>query len=644
MKKISFIVPKKSMVDLVFKTYQEHSEQYKETADDKTEYSLSVYVAGTTKEVSPNALEADILIARGLIVKELKVKYPNAAIVEVPISGSEMVSAIHKGLGKDEKQPIAVIGSFNMVYSAHGMDEILGVDIKSYLQESHDTLEIKKIVDAAIADNRRIIISGSKVYNYAITCGCRCVFLGMSKESIWQAISEAKHGAVIRRKEREKAVQFKTILDYAYVGIIATDRENRISVFNTVAENILGIPAKLAIGSRADEVLPRSKFSSLLQSSKYYNNEIIPFGNYHLSVNKVAMNLGKDSIGNIITFQESSSIQQMESKLRNKIYSRGHISHYDFDDITGESPALINAIEKAKNYAGVNSNILIIGETGTGKELFAQSIHNASERKKGPFVAINCAALSKSLLESELFGYVEGAFTGAAKGGKPGLFELAHNGTIFLDEISEIPVDLQGRLLRVIQEREIMRLGHDRIIPINVRIISATNKPLLSQVENNEFRRDLYYRLNVLTLKLPSLKERGSDILLIANKFIQEYCDSFHKPFISLSQKACDRLLKHRWQGNIRELRNICECLTVLDKTGVITELDIDMVLDDMLNRNQSTISCNDIDLKSFERENIINVLKNCNNDKYAAAKILGISNSTLWRRFKDLKINYKSL
>lgn len=635
--KISFIVPQESLVDLVFKTYNEHNKRYITTTKDDIPYSFSVFVAATIEDITASALDADILIARGLIVNKLKEQYPDTAVIEIPISSVEIVSAVQAAVKQAGKNPIALIAAFNVLYSANGIDANLGIDIKQYLLENND--DIKIMIDKAIKDNRKVIICGPNTKSYAIEHGCHCIVLGMVKESIWQAISEAKHSSVIRRKEREKFMQLETILNYAYEGIVAIDASGRISVLNTVAQNILGISPSEALGKFASDVLPRTKLTAILYSNKEYSNELISFNEHQLSVNKVVMKLGNDIIGNIVNFQEVSAIQQAEGKIRSKLRARGHFAKYHFDDIKGKSPAILTAIETAKDYANVTSNILICGKTGTGKELFAQSIHNASERKTGPFIAINCAALSKSLLESELFGYVEGAFTGASKTGKTGLFELAHTGTIFLDEISEIPLDLQGKLLRVIQEREIMRLGDDRVIPIDVRIICATNKYLLDQVRNGEFRSDLYYRLNVLTLELPALSSRGADILLLADLFIENYCLRFKKEPISLSEKACLILLKHPWEGNVRELRNICERLVVLKKDNIISAEDLSMLTNTRPDIPLIYPSSLDHQVDDFEREKILKALNKCKNDKSLAAQVLGMSNSTLWRRMQKYKI-----
>ncbi len=357
--------------------------------------------------------------------------------------------------------------------------------------------------------------------------------------------------------------------------------------------------------------------------------------------------LRDENIGTVLTFQNVQNIQEMEGKIRKKIFNRGHVAKHNFEDIIGNSRKINDVKYIAKRFSKVDSNILIEGETGTGKELFAQSIHNYSSRSSGPFVAVNCAALPESLLESELFGYAEGAFTGAARGGKLGLFELAHKGTIFLDEISEISPKLQGRLLRVIQEKEIMRLGHDRIIPVDIRVISATNKDLHTMVKLGEFREDLYYRLDILKVKLPPLRERKEDIIEILEHFLHTYSLQNKMGKITLSNKARDILTCYGWPGNIRELKNVCERLVVLNLGHEVSENDVRLVLP---NRNDSEgISRfgeeKDIGLKyaeqvkELEREKIKEVLEEVGHNKVKAAEVLCVSRTTLWRRMKELGI-----
>ncbi len=288
------------------------------------------------------------------------------------------------------------------------------------------------------------------------------------------------------------------------------------------------------------------------------------------------------------------------------------------------------AIEVARDYAQTASSILISGETGCGKELFAQSCHNASRYRQGPFVAINCAALPSQILESELFGYVGGAFTGASQKGKPGVFEMAHGGTLFLDEIGEIEYATQGRLLRVLQEKKVMRLGSDKLIPIDVRVIAATNKNLKALVNRNLFRSDLYYRLNVLQIHLPPLRARKEDIGLLAETFLREL-EAAPERRKKLSPAAVKALQSHDWPGNVREMRNIVERLMAACRQPTI---DAAMVAQVLADEGASDAPRTEPPVYDEEAE-IRKALAGARGKHTEAARLLGIGRSTLWRKIK---------
>ena len=374
-----------------------------------------------------------------------------------------------------------------------------------------------------------------------------------------------------------------------------------------------------------------------------YNDELLNLGKNRFVLNKTPIRLAKEIIGNLLTFQKVSAVQNTEIAIRSKLYHRGHTAKYSFADIIGDSRPIQEAVRIAKTLAKAPSNILITGETGTGKELFAQSIHRESDARSGPFVAVNCAAIPENLVESEFFGYESGAFTGASKEGKPGFFELAHEGTIFLDEISEIPLNLQGKLLRVIQENEVMRIGSDRIIPVKVRIVCAVNKDLRELAGKGAFREDLYYRLAVLRLRLPPLRERKGDILQLAEHFIRQYESMYPKRTFTLDPRARGALLAYQWGGNIRELRNVCEQLVVLNESGVITEAEVDGLIPSgakkPITENTPTTDYA-TERNSLEREQILAAMDECGCNKSRASELLGMDRTTLWRKLKEYGID----
>lgn len=279
------------------------------------------------------------------------------------------------------------------------------------------------------------------------------------------------------------------------------------------------------------------------------SKKVVALSDRNYILDKVPLRIGSTQIGYYVTLQDEAEIKDMEISLNKKLIEKGLFAKYTFNDIRRSCPVMTEAVELAKKAAVTEYNILITGESGTGKELFAQSIHNYSNRKDKPFIGVNCAAIPESLLESELFGYEEGAFTGASKKGKIGYFEQANHGTIFLDEIGDISPKLQVRLLRVLQERQVMRIGSDRVINVDLRIIAATNRDLKKEVEKGTFRSDLYYRLNTLHIVVPPLRERKEDILLLFKWFLKD-------DYVRISQKDRNLLLGYSWPGNVRELEN----------------------------------------------------------------------------------------
>ncbi len=317
---------------------------------------------------------------------------------------------------------------------------------------------------------------------------------------------------------------------------------------------------------------------------------------------------------------------------------KGHYARYTFDDLLGNNPRFLEVIRQAREYATVNSTVLISGETGTGKEMFAHAIHLAGPRKAGPFVAVNCAGLPENLLESELFGYVEGAFTGARKSGKPGLFELADQGTIFLDEIGEMSPRLQARVLRVLEEGEIMRLGDERIVRIDVRTIAATNRDLSLMVKDQLFRKDLYYRINVLPLEIPPLHGRGGDAVLLAEHFLSLLCEQLGKEPLYLSPEARREISLYQWPGNIRELRNVAERLALQCRGPQVSGAEFARAAGLAALAGLSPQSNGSLfeTVESLERQVILETVAQAQGNRSEAARRLGISRSTLWRRLNQ--------
>lgn len=355
--------------------------------------------------------------------------------------------------------------------------------------------------------------------------------------------------------------QFETVIDTVHDGIIAIDSCEKISVFNPVAEKLLNIKAEQAVGHSVNQIT-NANLLYILDGKNNIRESLVMVNQHYLIVNMAYMHPENFELGRIYTFKDVSEIRRLEESVRRKLIQEEKFAKYTLCQVIGQSTVIKQMLAIAEKMALSSSTILIQGESGTGKEIIAQGIHNASPRNSGPFIAVNFAALTENLLESELFGYVEGAFTGAMRGGAPGLFEEAHKGTIFLDEIGDAPLAFQVKLLRVLQEQQIRRVGSSKLIPIDVRVIVATNRDLKDLIEKGQFRQDLYYRLNVLPIKVPPLRTRGQDILLLAKAF---YKNNTHRSDDEEAEqyfkKIASCLLEYSWPGNIRELQNVVEYL-----------------------------------------------------------------------------------
>ena len=355
-------------------------------------------------------------------------------------------------------------------------------------------------------------------------------------------------------RSRRLESQFDILMDILDEGLVGVNEKGEIFSCNKKMEQISQVSNKLALHRRASDVYPFIPFQQCLKSKEAIPAKVVRAGGTNLTVTVAPVLRSGVCLGAFATVQRFSDAEQRQNELRSQLSPKGYQAKYTFDDVIGRSPAICRTIEILKKMAATPLPVLLIGETGTGKELFSHAVHNASPRAQGPFVAINCAAMPENLLESELFGYAEGAFTGARRGGKPGLFEFAHQGTLFLDEVEGMSPALQCKLLRVLQEHEIMPVGGNRIIRVDVRIVAATNEDLEQRVEEGSFRRDLYYRLNTLPALIPPLRQRDGDLLLLIEHFRKKSGVEF-----TLSPELEQMLLSHQWRGNIRELRNVVE-------------------------------------------------------------------------------------
>lgn len=577
-------------------------------------------------------LDADVIIVRGATAYDLQRSNYHIPVVELSISGSDIVSSLLELRETFPHLPAGIMGSPNMLLGLEELAGHLGVDVTPYLLAQNSIDEIHHQIDRALADGKQVILGGQRGCDYARSRGACALPIQSHKHSIANAILMAMQIGIISRQNQQVALSNQALLDNAFEGLLSLDAENRIRAYNRSAQVLLGMPSGTwCLGVDIADALHSPQIAAFTAGAAPFAEEILPYNNTQISFKKVSVYLRDEVVGNVITFLNASQIRESEEKLRDKLYAKSHKAKYRFASIIGKSPALRKTIEVAAAYAATDSSVMVCGETGTGKELFSQSIHNASTRQAHPFVAVNCSAIPETLLESELFGYVSGAFTGASKTGKEGLFEQARGGTIFLDEISEMPLSQQARLLRVLQEREITRLGSSKVTPIDVRVIAATNKDLKELVRTGAFREDLYYRLCVLTLYLPPLRERREDIALLSRFFVGQF---FSGKSFSISEKALQALSRQPWTGNVRELRNFCERLSVLAPNGVIDETLTANLLEQggvAAERTQSPPA------EKLETDVLLEALDSCGGNRTLAAQALGVSRVTLWRRMREL-------
>jgi PAS domain S-box-containing protein len=430
------------------------------------------------------------------------------------------------------------------------------------------------------------------------------------------------------------------ILESISDGVFTVDSDWRITTFNRAAEEITGVPRKEAIAQRCSEVFRSNMCGTdcALQQTLETGKPIIGKSGYIIDSegDRIPVSIStavlKDKNGNVIggaeTFRDLSELETLRRELDGKFHA---------GDLVSKSPLMQRVFEVLPAIASSPSTVLILGETGTGKELVARTVHSLSTRRRGPFIALNCCALPETLLESELFGYKAGAFTGANRN-KPGRFALARGGTIFLDEIAELVPALQVKLLRVLQERTYEPLGSDHSETTDARVLVATNKDLAEWVRTGLFREDLYYRVNVVRIELPPLRRRKEDIPLLTNEFIARFNRLQQKTVQGISNEALSLLMAHHWPGNIRELENVIERAFILCREGYIgiKHLPEELTCHAAFEQNDSSVrSAHDV----MDAQAIRSTLEHTSFNRLDAAKELGIHKTTLFRRMKRLGI-----
>jgi transcriptional regulator with PAS, ATPase and Fis domain len=569
----------------------------------------------------------EVVISRGATARFIQNALPDLSVVDMSTSSLDLLTAFHTARAQAKR--IAVVAFPPMTEGAHEVGRMLGVQVDVY--EIEDEEEIGPKVLEAVSLGAGIVVGGYITAVVAARLGVPCQPVESSPQSILAAVAEAKRLAHGRAVEKAKSSLMRAVLTSTDNGIVAVDNHGVVTVLNPVAGKLLRVTEAEALGRPVSAVWPKSHLERILASGHGSVGQIEQVFDQEIMCSKTAITVRGETVGAVATFHDVRQIQKMEATVRKRILASGHVATSRLQDILGTSPALRQAIAMAQDYARTSATVLIHGETGTGKDLFAQGIHNASSRRTSPFVAVNCAALPGHLLESELFGYVPGAFTGASPKGKPGLFELAHGGTIFLDEIAEMDQPTQGKLLRVLQEKKVMRLGSDQVIPVDVRVVVASNKDLGGLVAAGSFRDDLFYRLNVLRLRLPPLRQRRQDVPILAKHFLTLM--TARPGGHVLSESALKALAAHPWPGNVRELQNVMARVAAIHREETVSGELLRSLLDEIPSPSSPPPLAASYNLT--EQDRIRDALVKTNGRVSDAAKLLGISRSTLWRKMR---------
>lgn len=536
---------------------------------------------------------------------------------------------------KNKSQKIAAIGFPQFCRALRHYQSMTNDEFKICQVYNHH--DIENVIKNLSENDYHMVIGGLTVAEMAKKYNLNVIEGDADNNSIEQAINEAYGLLKYINRENLKLVMSHAALNQSREGIMCVDQLGEIIHINAIGMTLF----QCQVGDKLfkKEVF-KDIYASMINESNVKEQAIEINGTLvYISVRHFS---NRHSSYAVITglSQESTLWQQTNSK---KSHLRGYATSYSFDNIIAQSPIMHQVIQKARLCAQHDLPVHILGDTGTGKELFAQSIHHVSARSHGPFVALNCAAIPESLLESELFGYAEGAFTNARKGGKPGVFEMARNGTVFIDEISEAPLSVQVKLLRVLQEKQFSRLGGDSLLSADFRLITASNKDLGQLVASGEFRQDLYYRINILELQLPPLRERPEDIMVLIHHLLQQ-----QNKHLTFTPDAVNCLQNYDWPGNIRELQAVIYRLIVLLDGNTVTKEVLQQIshLSPACRPSTSLVSdhtlvADESDLlKKQEIQLIASVIEKTDGDRTKASAILGISPTTLWRKLKQHNIS----
>lgn len=605
----------------------------REVAHDFKDAAEFVFVTSLLEGALPLLREVegtvDIIIAgpstRRMYEGDLKVP-----IIDFRLTFPDLIRAIQEARHTDTRMALCHSrGDQDVDLSL--LEQVMNVSLTTYACDT--SAEYAQACHTAKAEGFRVVIGGSYTVETAQSLGLHGVLVYKGSDVIRRAVERALEICRIHQEQSRRVSQLAAVVEHVTDGLLLTDEHGRVILANGLAERRLGS------GSLHGKTLTELFGSRIaMEAMRRGRTMLHVIEQGKLVVNYVPVRSGTEGAGLVCTFKEVGAVQDAELTARTQLHARGFVAKYTLDDVVGTSRAIQIARERAAQYAVAEGPVLITGESGTGKELFAHGIHALSGRRQGPFVAINCATLPAELLESELFGYVKGAFTGARAAGKHGLIELAHTGTIFLDEITSLGYPLQAKLLRLLAEGEILKLGSDRVIPVNIRILAATNEDIEACVAERRFREDLYYRLAAFRLHLPSLRDRPEDLVPLLL-----HCAGRIRPDIldHLGEKSTRRLLndtlaKLPFRGNVRELDNVARRYCLLWRPGVSGAVARGL-LEECLGPpgDQGTPPAGLKETVGYTEKALLQKLVGLYESRQELARALGVDRSTLWRKLK---------
>jgi propionate catabolism operon transcriptional regulator len=530
---------------------------------------------------------------------------------------------------------------------AEAVNEFMNIE---FAQDTYtDSASLRQIIAAAARAGFEVVVGGATSMRYADEFGLKFIELLTSEEEVTETVENARSVALSQREKLAASQRYQSIIDATSDGIIATDPNGQVTAINQTARRMLDHPSKNLIGTPVSRLIPQSAIARVLQSKTAVYDAIERIREQMVIFNHTPILLDGELLGVVSSFREASRVMKSENRVRRTL-AKGFVANYVAEDLIHRNPEMGRVVELSREFAKTDSCILISGETGTGKEIVAQSIHNLSRRKPWPFVSVHCSALTEQLLENELFGHEEGAFTGSKKGGKAGLFELAHQGTIFLDEIDSTSFSVQLRLLRVLQENEVMRVGGDHKIPIDVRVIAAAGKDLWQAVREGIFRKDLFFRLNVLRIAIPPLRERQEDIPLLLQHFLTQYSNQYGTAPCELPALYLRKLIEYAWPGNVRQLKHFTEQL-VLNQSFACSDDTLESLYRQLLHITESPPAItqsaeagrgahlSQTFRAELDSEAITSALQQARFNRTKAAEILGVGRTTLWRKMKEFNL-----